>query len=57
MTVCETPDFMFPMQASLYHPIVEQGDFGAIKKVRRGQIKKFPPQNDWTIAPSLQQRA
>ena len=32
MTVCETPDFMFPMQASLYHPIVEQGDFGAIKK-------------------------
>lgn len=32
MTLCETPDFMFPMQASLYHPIVEQGDFGAIKK-------------------------
>jgi hypothetical protein len=23
---------MFPMQASLYHPIVNQGDFGAIKK-------------------------
>jgi hypothetical protein len=32
MIVCETSDFMFPMQASLYHPIVEQGDFGAIKK-------------------------
>ena len=32
MTICETTDFMFPMQASLYHPIVEQGDFGAIKK-------------------------
>lgn len=32
MTVCETPDFMFPLQASVYHPIVEQGDFGAIKK-------------------------
>lgn len=31
MAICETPDFMFPMQASLYHPIVEQGDFGAIK--------------------------
>ena len=31
MTVCETPDFMFPLQASVYHPIVEQGDFGAIK--------------------------
>lgn len=32
MTVCESPDFMFPMQASVYHPIVEQGDFGSIKK-------------------------
>ncbi len=32
MTVCETPDFMYPLQASVYHPIVEQGDFGAIKK-------------------------
>jgi hypothetical protein len=32
MTVCETPDFMFPMQASVYHPIVEQGQYGAIKK-------------------------
>lgn len=32
MTVCETPDFMFPMQASVYHPIIEQADFGAIKK-------------------------
>jgi hypothetical protein len=32
MTVCETPDFMYPLQGSVYHPIVEQGDFGAIKK-------------------------
>ena len=32
MTVCESPDFMFPMQASVYHPIIEQGEFGAIKK-------------------------
>ena len=32
MTVCETPDFMFPMQASVYHPIIEQGQYGAIKK-------------------------
>ena len=32
MTICETPDFMFPMQASVYHPIVEQGQYGAIKK-------------------------
>lgn len=32
MAVCEDPDFMFPMQASLYYPIVEQGNYGAIKK-------------------------
>jgi len=32
MAICETPDFTFPMQGSVYHPIVEQGDFGAIKK-------------------------
>lgn len=30
--LCESTDFMFPMQCSIYHPIVEQGDFGAIKK-------------------------
>lgn len=30
--ICESPDYMFPMQASIYYPIVEQGDFGAIKK-------------------------
>lgn len=30
--ICESPDYMFPMQASVYYPIVEQGDFGAIKK-------------------------
>lgn len=30
--LCEQPDFMFPMQCSVYYPIVEQGDFGAIKK-------------------------
>ena len=32
MTVCETSDFMFPMQASVYHPIIDQGQYGAIKK-------------------------
>lgn len=32
MEVCETPDFMFPMQASIYHPIVDQGVYGNIKK-------------------------
>ena len=32
MAICETPDFMFPMQASVYHPIIEQGQYGAIKK-------------------------
>lgn len=30
--ICESPDYMFPMQCSVYYPIVEQSDFGAIKK-------------------------
>ena len=30
--ICESKDYMFPMQCSIYYPIVEQGDFGAIKK-------------------------
>jgi len=30
--ICESTDYMFPMQGSVYYPIVEQGDFGAIKK-------------------------
>lgn len=30
--ICEATDYMFPMQGSVYYPIVEQGDFGAIKK-------------------------
>ena len=32
MTICETPDFMFPMQADIYYPIVEQGTYGNVKK-------------------------
>ncbi len=32
MTVCETTDFAFPMQADVYHPIVEQGVYGEVKK-------------------------
>jgi len=32
MVVCETPDFAFPMQADVYHPIVEQGIYGEVKK-------------------------
>lgn len=32
MSICETPDFVFPMQADLFHPIVEQGAYGNIKK-------------------------
>ncbi|NDB85304.1 MAG: hypothetical protein EB127_21770, partial [Alphaproteobacteria bacterium] len=30
--ICETPDFAFPMQADVYHPVVEQGTYGNIKK-------------------------
>lgn len=32
MSICETPDFVFPMQADVFHPIVEQGPYGNIKK-------------------------
>ena len=32
MVICETPDFAFPMQADVYHPIVEQGPYGNVKK-------------------------
>ena len=32
MVICETPDFAFPMLADVYHPIVEQGVYGAEKK-------------------------
>jgi hypothetical protein len=32
MAICETTDFMFPMQADLFHPIVEQGAYGNVKK-------------------------
>lgn len=32
MTFCGTPDFMFPMQADVFYPIVEQGAYGNVKK-------------------------
>lgn len=32
MTICETTDFVFPMQADIFHPIVEQGAYGNVKK-------------------------
>jgi hypothetical protein len=32
MVICESPDFAFPMQADIYHPIVEQGSYGNVKK-------------------------
>ena len=30
--ICEEPDFAFPMLADVYHPIVEQGAYGNVKK-------------------------
>jgi len=30
--ICEEPDFIFPMQADIYYPVVEQGTYGNIKK-------------------------
>lgn len=32
MINCETPDFMYPMLADLYYPMITQGVFGEIKK-------------------------
>jgi hypothetical protein len=32
MTVCETTDFMYPMLADIYYPIITQGDYGQPKK-------------------------
>lgn len=30
--VCESTDFMFPMLADIYYPVVEQGAYGNVKK-------------------------
>ena len=30
--ICETPDFIFPLTANIYYPIVEQDAFGDVKK-------------------------
>jgi hypothetical protein len=30
--ICEDPDFIFPMQADIYHPVVDQGAYGNVKK-------------------------
>jgi GH15 family glucan-1,4-alpha-glucosidase len=32
MVICETPDFIYPMTADVYYPIVEQGAYGEVKK-------------------------
>lgn len=32
MTVCETTDFMYPMKADIYYPIITQGEYGQPKK-------------------------
>lgn len=32
MAICETPDFMFPMQMDIFYPVVEQGAYGNVKK-------------------------
>lgn len=30
--ICETPDFQYPLLAEVFHPIVEQGAYGNVKK-------------------------
>jgi len=32
MNICEETDFMYPMKADIYYPIVEQGTYGNVKK-------------------------
>lgn len=32
MTICESTDFMFPMKADVYYPIITQGEYGQPKK-------------------------
>lgn len=32
MNSCDTPDFLFPMKADIYFPIITQGDYGQPKK-------------------------
>jgi len=32
MAICETTDFLFPMLADVYYPIVEQGAYGDVKR-------------------------
>ena len=32
MDLCEETDFMYPMKADIYYPLVEQGTYGNVKK-------------------------
>ncbi|CAB4242178.1 hypothetical protein UFOVP222_37 [uncultured Caudovirales phage] len=32
MATCETTDFMYPLLADIYYPIVEQNPYGAVKR-------------------------
>ncbi len=32
MVICETPDFIYPLLADVYYPIVEQSTYGNVKK-------------------------
>lgn len=32
MSICETPDFVYPMTLDVYYPMVEQGVYGNVQK-------------------------
>lgn len=32
MPICEQPDFLYPLLADVYYPIIEQGAYGNVKK-------------------------
>ncbi len=30
--ICESTDFMFPMQADVFYPLIQQGEYGSVSK-------------------------
>jgi hypothetical protein len=46
INTCNTPDFLYPLKADIYYPIVEQGAYGNVQKtwvVDRTIICNFAP--------------
>lgn len=44
--ICEQPDFIFPMQADIFYPVVSQGTYGEVQKqwiIDRTVVGNFIP--------------